>query len=319
MFDPANRMQQQLAESLLTGESRQAYLLLDPMLADLLENLRPEHSECQVFTIPLGRDDIPEERYPRLVKLHPHAVEVVHASLELALAEQAVPDVERDLGFGIGGWLTSDMEPEVLVRHLSACMRQMQPGSSATRYVRWADRRVFEWMWMALDADNRARLLGPIMSWWTLDRCGKLVDHNVELSTYRSFPLVRFSLQASHWADAAFCELVQAVLRGWRQFAPQLPPDYLSKAAQAAKGARNLGLVDIPEIVLVSAYALQIHPRLAEHPRVRELVRQSREQSRPLMDVLAEVPDPQGWNAIRDELDGAGHTGDSIYRSSRHG
>lgn len=57
--------------------------------------------------------------------------------------------------------------------------------------------------------------------------------------------------------------------------------------------------------MLLGAYQLMLHPRLTEHPRIIRAVEEAREQGIPLGLALEEIPDPEGWDAIRRDLERA--------------
>lgn len=291
-------LQQQLGTSLSAEDGKWAWLLFDAMSTDVRDVLPDAEPDADIHAIPLERDDIPAERRPQLVAIGPHDVECIRASLTFAMQEQADPDNEQARGSAVGGWLVSGAEPSQLLRHLSSCMQPRLAGAGR-KYFRWADRRVLEWMWPVLSAGEQTALLGPIGSWWTLDRCNQLVEHRAAASDPPALP---WQLTESAWQHAQDCEPVQTLLRGWQRFQPILPPNYLKRATQAVRAARAIGLVTLADIVLVATYTLQIHPNLCAHPSLQAQVQTAREQGRPLADVLAEIPDPEGWDRMRDDL-----------------
>jgi hypothetical protein len=295
-------LQRQLNKALFTQDERRAWLLIDAMHRDVRDSLcGAKIPDDDIHLVALDRDDIPEERCPHLIAIDAHAVERLHASVAAALDEQGDSDAEQAYGFAVGGWLASDAPAHVLARHLSLCMKPRLSGVGR-KYFRWGDRRVLEWMWPALEEKEQSVLLGPIRQWWTLDRCGKLVDHEAATACADEMP---WQLTHDTWRHAQDCEPVQMLLRGWQRFQPQLPADYLERARQAVRAVRTLGLVEPAEIVLVATYVLQVHPRLCEHPLLRQAVHAAETQSRPLIEVLADIPDPDGWNRMRDELNQA--------------
>ncbi len=229
---PLESLLRTLGEHLQADDHEHGYLLLDPMLRETLEEPDLLAHGCEVFPIPIDRPQLSQSQWPRLVKLRPAAVEILLASISLAMSEQSSAELESEEGFVVGGWLRSAAEPRVLVHHLQDLMRPSEPRVGR-RYLRLADRRV---------------------------------------------------------------------LRGWQSFAGALPTDYLPQAERALSSVRSLGVTQPADIVLMSAYQLQIHPQLCEHPRVVELVRAAQSSDVPLRDALAEIPDPEGWDRIRHEL-----------------
>lgn len=290
-----------LGEHLQAEDGQHGYLLLDPMLREPFADLDLSASGCEVFPIPIDVPQLRDDQWPRLVKLKPSAVEVLSASVGVALSEQSSPDLESQEGFAMGGWLRSAAEPRALVRHLQALMRPFEPRVG-WRYLRLADRRVVEWVWSALTPLQRQGWLGPITQWWRLDRRNELILQTVAGIGQVDVDREAQPLAPAQWARLHDCELVQQMLRGWSSFADPLPADYMQQTERALTSVRSLDISDPADIVLMSAYQLQIHPGLCGHPRVVELVRQAQGTDMPLHDALAAIPDPEGWDRIRHEL-----------------
>ncbi len=305
----------QLTEKLLADDETQpAWLLIDAMHVDVRQCLPAEVPDAAIHVVPLAHDRIEGARYPHLVAIGSHDVERIRASLAYALKEQAEPSHEQTRGFAIGGWLRSAAAPAKLARHLALCMCRYFPGQGRP-YVRWADRRVLEWMWPAMDDTARAALLGPVQTWWTLDRCNTLVEYRAVTPTPDAF----WRLTDAGWQHARDCEPVQALLRSWRLISPRLPEDYRAQAAQAVRGARSLGLTELTDLVTLGLYVIQVHPNLCAHPHLQARVQSAKAQGRPLIETLAEIPDPDGWVQMRDELASTGHPATASHRELHHG
>lgn len=167
-----------LGESLHANDEERAYLLLDPMLREPLERDFILAAGCEVFPIVIESARLSAHQLPCLVRLRPASVQVLRASLMAALEEQGDADIENDEGFAVGGWLRSAAAPEAIVKHLARCMTPVGMPAG-TRYLRLADRRVFELVWSVLDEAQRREWFGPISQWWTLDRRNELVAHAV--------------------------------------------------------------------------------------------------------------------------------------------
>lgn len=168
----------------------------------------------------------------------------------------------------IGGWLRSSAEPRVLVRHLQSLMLPSEPRVGR-RYLRLADRRVFEWIWPVLSPLQRQQWLGPINRWWALNRRNELVLHAMTEAVPEEPHHDPELLTAAQWTRLHDCELAQQILRGWSSFADPLPADYVPQAEHALRSVRSLGVAEPADIVLMSAYQLQIHPGSASTPRCR--------------------------------------------------
>ncbi|MEO7066806.1 MAG: DUF4123 domain-containing protein [Rhodanobacter sp.] len=310
-------LQRNLAERLFAGDSQQAWLLIDAMSMDVRDCVGDVPDE-DIHIVPLARKDIPTERYPHLVSVRSHDVERLRASIDWALEEQSDSDFEQQNGFVIGGWLASDAPPTALVRHLAMCMTQ-RPAGQGRKYFRWADRRVMTWMWQSMDSTARTALLGPVTTWWTLDRTGELVEHSTSDALVSSALHPTWRITDIDWERARNCEPVQALLRGWQRFAPNLPRDYLDRATRAVNSARSLGLTDMADLVLVAAYVIQIHPNLCSHPLMQTQVRNARIQNESVADALGKIPDPEGWDRMREELTHAGTPATQLPRNKHHG
>ncbi|MDC6294598.1 DUF4123 domain-containing protein [Ralstonia pseudosolanacearum] len=298
---PLDSLHRTLGEQLQADDNEHGYLLLDPMLREPLEARELLASGCDIFRIPVDRPQLHEDQWPKLVKLRPAAVEMLLASISLAMSEQSSAELEGEEGFVIGGWLRSSAEPRVLVRHLQSLMLPSEPRVGR-RYLRLADRRVFEWIWPVLSPLQRQQWLGPINRWWALNRRNELVLHAMTEAVPEEPHHDPELLTAAQWTRLHDCELAQQILRGWSSFADPLPADYVPQAEHALRSVRSLGVAEPADIVLMSAYQLQIHPRFCEHPRVVELVRTAQNSDVPLQDALAGMPDPEGWDRIRHEL-----------------
>ncbi|MDB0573961.1 DUF4123 domain-containing protein [Ralstonia solanacearum] len=298
---PLESLLRTLGEHLQADDHEHGYLLLDPMLRETLEEPDLLAHGCEVFPIPIDRPQLSQSQWPRLVKLRPAAVEILLASISLAMSEQSSAELESEEGFVVGGWLRSAAEPRVLVHHLQDLMRPSEPRVGR-RYLRLADRRVLEWIWPVLSPLQRQQWLGPISQWWVLNRRNELALHAITDAAQGSPHPDPELLSAAQWTRLYDCELAQQILRGWQSFAGALPTDYLPQAERALSSVRSLGVTQPADIVLMSAYQLQIHPQLCEHPRVVELVRAAQSSDVPLRDALAEIPDPEGWDRIRHEL-----------------
>lgn len=113
---------------------------------------------------------------------------------------------------------------------------------------------------------QRQQWLGPINRWWALNRRNELVLHAMTEAVPEEPHHDPELLTAAQWTRLHDCELAQQILRGWSSFADPLPADYVPQAEHALRSVRSLGVAEPADIVLMSAYQLQIHPRLCEHP-----------------------------------------------------
>lgn len=291
-----------LGETIDADETVSALLLIDPFLKEPFDRDELSSAADKIIEVPLRHRAVEPDQQPRLIALGASKDGFVERGIEQALREQFDPQVEASEGFSIGGWIFSKAPAEKVARHLASVMQQRAPNNHKPQYFRWADRRVLEWMWPVLSTDQQQALLGPIQQWWTLDRIGRWVElHSPQLKqTWRRS--TSFRLTSEQWQHAERGQRVHAMVRAWQQFIAQLPEDYLAQASHAVAAARKIGLSEEADVLLLGAYVLQIHPRLTQHPAVRARVTESQTKNRPLSECLSGIPDPGGWDVIREEL-----------------
>ncbi|WP_155640404.1 DUF4123 domain-containing protein [Burkholderia pseudomultivorans] len=302
MSIPIEAMTLQIQASLRKEDSLSGYLLVDPYLREPLDEHLPMLAEREIVPIPVASASLLEHQRPRLICFDHDDTELIGASVRAACDEQRDPHDEVVCGFTVGGWLISRLPPEIVAVHLARVMISPRP-QVGPKYVRWADRRVFEWIWPALNDRQRSDLLGPIAAWHVLDRRTALVertpptgfDAHGSRSTF-------FALDAAQWDRVDRCATVQDLLRGWCVFERELPDDYLNRADAAVADAQSLGLTRGADIVLLGAYVLQIHPALCKHAHVIELVKSALSDRASLSERLGAVGDDM-WDAMRLELE----------------
>lgn len=298
-----NTQVQLLAEALHKDDGMHAYILVDPMLRepdchDLLMG-----AGCVVHPVPVEKLAQEPGKWPRLYSWPPTATHALAATIEASRAEQLDPVREATDGFVFGGWLLSEASPNELVTHFGRRMQLRRRHDR--RYFRWFDRRVLEWMWGVLSPVQQSQLFGPVTAWWSLDRCGQLVQRTATDQSGRG-SAHRFNLTEEQWAHAQKGDVVHAMLRGWQRFSGSLPSGYLQRASDAITAAQALGIQGQQDLLLLGAYVLQVHPMLCAHPAIRQLVTHSVQQGLPLSVALGEIPDPDGWDALRTDLESAG-------------
>jgi len=287
-----------LGEKLHADSRLTPYLLVDPMLREPFSKDWLTKVDAETVVVPVRHPSLKDNQRPLLIRLRSRDAPLLEVSVDAALAEQLDPNAEQDGGFSIGGWLLSATPQDSLAARLAVCMQAAAPSSAGRRLVRWVDRRVLEWMWPVLGQGQRATLFRDIDVWFTIDRRNQLVTYR-ELGGNAGGKL---RLDARQWAHAQDCQAVQDLLRGWRRFCPELPIDYLRRAADAVQSIKRLKTIGRQDLVLLGAYVLQVHPRLMEHPLLVEAIRRANDGGIPLADVLAEIPDPDGWEMMRADL-----------------
>lgn len=289
------------------GEQVVAYghcgLLIDPYLKEPAADALADIPESDCVAIPVKHPALEPHQRPRLIRIRDKAVHQLRASLTEAHREQTAPEREAREGLTIGGWLFSAAPIERVAYHLAQVMQRRMPHESRPRYIRWADPRVFSWLWLDLSPRQQIQLLGPIEAWWTLERSGQCRVYKTEAGSIDSEQVRgRLQLTAEQWQRAGQGEAVHAMVRAWQTLTPELTPDYLSQAVHILQDGYAAGARNAPDAITLGLYRLQIHPGLAWHPTVQACIRQANESQRPLGEYLDTIKDPEGWDRIRDEL-----------------
>lgn len=289
----------QLGEYLQRDLSMRALLLLDPSLRDVFPDDWAPFASASKWIIPIKHPALREDQMPLLVELEGRNSALLQASVIAACAEQSSAQDENEGGFAIRGWLLAQrgIDAETVARHLAACMRVASIAAGTARMLRLQDRRVFEWMWPALSDSQQAALLGPLVSWIVLDRTSQLRSYEVEPGSSSS----EFLLELWQIEHAQQSVVAQDLLRGWAAFA-ELPAGYLERVTRTVEMLSTTGLKQRQDLTLLGAYILQVHPRLTAHPRIRSAIEDAVEGRSGLSNALGLIPDPAGWDSIRDEL-----------------
>ncbi|WP_244952514.1 DUF4123 domain-containing protein [Xanthomonas maliensis] len=311
-------MIEQLSELLLRDEEKAAYLFVDPILREPFPLDWPHVACAASWDIPIKHPAFERSQQPRLIVLDRPNLALLEASVFAAVQEQRIPSDEAEAGFTIGGWLLIDkqVDPVALAHHLSRCIQLPVAGDGGRRVLRWNDRRVMEWMWPALSREQRAALLGPVSSWIALDRRNNLVIYQADPDV--AAPSLRLTTQ--QWDRAKMSEIVQELLRGWLSFADELPSDYLQRTGDAVSAIAASGVTSRQDRALLAAYIFQVHPRVLEHPRIESAIARALAGEQSLSQLLQDIPDPDGWNQIREALSHlVRRDGVDIDKEIRHG
>lgn len=298
MPENLDTLQQTLATELFR-DGEQAWLLFDALhldVADCLDDIPAE----DIYNISLDREDIPPAREAKLISITSHQVERIRQSLAFALEEQSDAAQEERQGFAIGGWLASNASVKQLTAHLSRCMSQRIPGEGR-RYFRWADRRVTEWMWPALDETEKASLLGPVSQWWTLDRVNEL-RQAAAIAQANETKKLAWHLTPALMVTATSCEHAQLLMREVFDHT-NLPENYLDRVKHALSSVSACELSDPAENILLATLLLEVHSNLLAHPLVMQAIQKAKRQHLPLLKVLDAGIPPTDWQLIKRQLE----------------
>lgn len=294
---------QQLGEHLQRDADQHAFVLLDPLLREPFPPAWEAAAQAPTWPVPVRHPAVGPDQRPRLLQLEACNVALLQASAVAASQELHALDLEHVQGYCIGGWLLADASTSgsAVARHLARCMQTFAGAAHPAGLIRWPDRRVLEWMWPVLTAAQQAHLLEPLIDWSVLDRRGQLQHYRAPPDTPAAENLL---LTVEQWRHAEQSEAAQDLIRGWLGFTDDLPADYLPRVTSAVNTVNASGLNSRQDQALLGAYVLQIHPRLTAHPRVRQAIERALAGECSLAQALEQIPDPQGWDAIRDELSG---------------
>ncbi|WP_140727919.1 DUF4123 domain-containing protein [Pseudomonas sp. Hp2] len=291
----------ELGQHLQQDPGTQAFLLIDPLLREPFPIDWEPVASAPSWRLPVRHPGIGDEQQPRLIQLEARNVALLEASVIAACKEQQSGQEEAQEGFCIGGWLLAGnaVEGASLASHLASCMRTSVAKTREAKLFRWPDRRVLEWMWPILGEEQRISLLGPLMDWINIDRRSRLQNFRVPNSLA---DVQEIRLDPAQLQHAERGVIAQDLLRGWGTFVDQLPSDYLHQVTGAVASVCQTGLQNRQDLTLLGAYVLQVHPRLTSHPKVRAAVAQVRQGFETLSEALERIPDPEGWDAIREDL-----------------
>ena len=300
-----NKVIQRLLAERAAASSSGIVLMLDRFLGTGVDIAAFEMRGCHSAEVRLRHPAfVDTDRTPLLLRIRPEDSDLIGLAIDVGMLEQADPQQEAVAGLTVAGWMETDASLGMLAKHLAAVMEQRVNGSGQVRVLRLSDRRVLEFVWDLLRPAQRVALLGPITTWHVIDRCG-VVRELGRLPEVQSNGMLRegLRLEDGQWLQLEQCQQIQEMARGWKSIVQVLPPDYLRQLRAALAAARDVGLSANHDVQLLAAYILQIHPMLASHDRVVELVNFSIRTKSPLMDAFAEIPDPEGWEQIKRELD----------------
>jgi hypothetical protein len=309
---------QQLGEALQADDRLHAYILIDPLWDDPMDMELVAMEGCSVSTIPTkgpGLVDYGEATYPRLIAWRPQAVDTLRASLHAALREQAPPTHENLKAFAMGGWLLSAENAATVARHLS---RSYSVHLKTWTSARWGDRRLLEWMWPVMEPIQQAALLGPVVAWWALNRHGNLVVRTPPEGVERgTLPLLlEEPVQLRQWQRFQHS---QQLIRAWCQLTREVDSPYMKRVSELMDDALPFGITNLQDLTLLCAYAAQVHPRIARHPAFVQKVMKAKEAGLSLAEALENIPDPEGWNAMREELNQSQWPLTPSHRDQRQG
>lgn len=170
------------------------YVLVDPMqgepiplsidVADDLAAMQASREAVwgrQVTTVPLDpRVPLTEAQQPYIVTLQGTDDEWLAETLDIAQAERHASQADGLASDGTGvhriSWLQTSLFAEDLAAVVAQMLRVNTTAWTDARYMRLADRRVFDWLRHVAGDARVAAQFGRLRRWVYLDACGRLAQ-----------------------------------------------------------------------------------------------------------------------------------------------
>ena len=204
-----------------------------------------------------------------------HGSHTIQTSLAVALSELRPEALRSGAGRRIGGWLCLHDGQSIPQAATQFGLSMLQsPPQGGTVLLRLYDPAVLWIVWMLLDAEQQAALLGAIRQYWFLNPMGrlcKLESKSTSKDTLR--------LRNDQWRDVMLVQPLNQALRVWLDeiAAVRDDPQHLdalcSTAMEALRRGVAHGLSDYMDLAAFAGHALSIHSHFDEHPAVQELLR----------------------------------------------
>lgn len=230
---------------------------------------------------------------PYLVWLDLHKAEdadLFAISVELAWHAWTLDSLRAFRGQPIAGWILANDTPELLA-HYWATYTHLHMRDRRTKFLRFHDPSVREWLWPTLSTTQQHQLLGPATTLIAFDREQQLMSHGRRVTpqshagkgAVESATLVkRLSLTGEQWQQVEAYATVHAAWVAWRS--DEVQPD--SPAEQrtgwqtdifAALGhATDYGIVDVQDRELFAAHALRLGAQFHRLPEMQSVWEKTR-------------------------------------------
>jgi len=204
------------------------YVLVDPMQGEPIPASTDASADCaaqqvaretawgrQVTSVPLDpRVPLMHSQYPYLVTLQGAGDEWLSDTLDIALAERGASQADGLSSDGTGihriGWLQTSLFAEDLAEVLASMLRVNTSAWTDARYMRLADRRVFDWLRHVVGDARVAAQFGRLRRWVYLDARGR-----IEQLTHAGDEIAPLRLTAEEWALFMQGERMHATAARW--------------------------------------------------------------------------------------------------------
>ena len=204
------------------------YVLVDPMqgepipfsvdAADSLAATQAAREAAwgrQVTAVPLDpRVPLTEAQQPYLVTLQGGDDEWLADTLDIAQAERLASQADGLASDGTGvhriGWLQTSLFAEDVAAVVAQMLRVSTSAWTDARYMRLADRRVFDWLRYVVGDARIAAQFGRLRRWVYLDACGRLAQ-----LTHADDEVERLTLDSDEWKFFMRGERMHATTARW--------------------------------------------------------------------------------------------------------
>lgn len=269
MPDPENLKKQIRATILkrLAGmENARLFIIVDPA-ASPLESIDAEPSFRVLPSNPIlvRHDAFPPSDCPYLIELDiaiPEVRTLFERSIHTVLSDRIADRMARGAGQRIGGWIVTQEKPETVAAYWSDLIVQRDERERST-LLRFYDNRALALLWPMLTMRQRQGLLGPVITWLSLDAVGNMMTYEVSEPSRAGL-----TIAAAQWPAIRRHGLVNKALAQFAFDGGTVQPASIDTAIAAAERAEVLELEDYADATLFVSHALSWHPRFYEHPAV---------------------------------------------------
>jgi len=257
---------------------------------------------CQWVEVPVRHPQMNRSMWPLWLPIDiqtAHGSHTIQTSLAAALSELRPEVLRSGAGRRIGGWLCLHDGQSIPQAATQFGLSMLQsPPQGGTVLLRLYDPAVLWIVWMLLDAEQQAALLGAIRQYWFLNPMGqlcKLESKSTSKDTLR--------LRNDQWRDVMLIQPLNQALRVWldenaaMRSDLQLVDALRSTAMEALRRGVAHGLSDYMDLAAFAGHALSIHSHFDEHPAVQELLRRRKVDDEHYTSVI-EVLTSADWQKI---------------------
>ncbi|AIP21449.1 hypothetical protein BFR06_11155 [Burkholderia pseudomallei] len=287
------------------GGATRIVVLMGPAIlhearSDVLGALHAGGAHAKV-DVQLRPGQIDRDYWPSLIELdfkRGQSVDACRIALRAAVEDWRPDSLIEGRGHRIGALLFSDAPLADIARHIENVAIQQRSDRPGQRLLGLADPAAFEGVWRVCRDDQRARLLGPIARWCTVDRWGKLTDHVCAAATALAATHARFlGFDDAQWIALSH---VRPINRAWarmRAGGGVVRYDDFVRLDESVRRARQYGLTDPADLELFALHALESGPDFDLHPLAQALLR-DRPEDVYYSRAIAELDGTQ-WDEIR--------------------